>query len=126
VSAILAGALVFWLQHEIILHWTWLANVCEQYDDYANLPWILGALLGAGAIGGDAVKSFFKRRVGVPAGHSWMPFDQLDYIVGAIVVSLPFTILPITVYIWMLVFWFGVHVGSTYLGWLLHLKEQPI
>jgi CDP-2,3-bis-(O-geranylgeranyl)-sn-glycerol synthase len=50
----------------------------------ASGPAWWGAVLGAGAISGDLIKSFFKRRVGVPAGASWVPCDQLDWVVGAV------------------------------------------
>ena len=52
--------------------------------DYAHWP-LIGALLGVGAIGGDAAKSFLKRRRGIPAGARWIPADQLDFVVGALV-----------------------------------------
>ena len=39
--------------------------------------------MGLGAGVGDAVKSFFKRRVGIAPGSSWLFFDQLDFFVGA-------------------------------------------
>lgn len=52
--------------------------------DYDRWP-LIGALLGVGAIGGDAVKSFFKRRRGIPAGASWIPADQLDSVAGALI-----------------------------------------
>jgi CDP-2,3-bis-(O-geranylgeranyl)-sn-glycerol synthase len=45
----------------------------------------LGVLLGAGAMGGDALKSFFKRRRGIPAGARWVPADQLDFALGALI-----------------------------------------
>ncbi len=45
---------------------------------------LLGVLLGFGAMSGDAAKSFFKRQYGIPPGRSWFPFDQLDFIVGAL------------------------------------------
>jgi CDP-2,3-bis-(O-geranylgeranyl)-sn-glycerol synthase len=45
---------------------------------------MLGVLLGFGAMTGDAVKSFFKRQRGMPSGKSWVPFDQLDFVVGAL------------------------------------------
>ncbi|MFH1510196.1 MAG: CDP-archaeol synthase [Candidatus Woesearchaeota archaeon] len=45
---------------------------------------LLGFLLGFGALFGDAVKSFFKRRVGIPPGKPFIPFDQLDYSLGAL------------------------------------------
>ena len=46
-------------------------------------PLILGFMLGFGAIVGDAVKSFFKRRTGREGGAPWVPFDQLDFVIGA-------------------------------------------
>ena len=43
---------------------------------------IFGLLAGLGAILGDLVKSFFKRRLGIKSGQSWPIFDQLDFIAG--------------------------------------------
>ncbi len=40
-----------------------------------------------GALLGDIVESFFKRRVGKERGSDWIPFDQLDFIIGALSVS---------------------------------------
>lgn len=48
---------------------------------------ILGVLMGAGALIGDALKSFFKRRLNRPSGSPWIPFDQLDFIVGGLAFS---------------------------------------
>ncbi|MDD2757908.1 MAG: CDP-archaeol synthase [Patescibacteria group bacterium] len=45
----------------------------------------LGALLGGGALAGDLLKSFFKRRLGIASGKSWVPLDQLDWIFGALI-----------------------------------------
>lgn len=56
--------------------------------DYARWP-LLGLLLGVGAIGGDAGKSFLKRRRGIPAGGRWIPADQLDFVIGALVLVEP-------------------------------------
>jgi CDP-2,3-bis-(O-geranylgeranyl)-sn-glycerol synthase len=47
----------------------------------------LGFLLGLGAMAGDAAKSFFKRRLGIAPGHPWIPFDQLDFQVGALLLA---------------------------------------
>ena len=54
--------------------------------DYSGInPLVLGPLLGAGALIGDAVESFFKRQHKIKPGHSWVPFDQTDWIIGAVV-----------------------------------------
>jgi CDP-2,3-bis-(O-geranylgeranyl)-sn-glycerol synthase len=48
-------------------------------------PWItLGLRFGLGAMAGDAAKSFVKRRVGIAAGRPWAPWDQIDFVVGAL------------------------------------------
>jgi CDP-2,3-bis-(O-geranylgeranyl)-sn-glycerol synthase len=39
--------------------------------------------MGVGAGVGDAVKSFFKRRIDIEPGASWPVFDQLDFFLGA-------------------------------------------
>ncbi len=56
--------------------------------DYTRVNFIfLGALMGGGALSGDLVKSFIKRRLDVPSGKPWFPWDQLDWIAGAIALS---------------------------------------
>lgn len=47
-------------------------------------------LLCLGALLGDLVKSYFKRRLGVDSGASWAPWDQIDYVLGAIILTFPF------------------------------------
>jgi CDP-2,3-bis-(O-geranylgeranyl)-sn-glycerol synthase len=52
--------------------------------------WLLvGSLLGCGAMGGDVVKSWFKRRLRIPPGGRWVPFDQLDFVIGALLLIWP-------------------------------------
>lgn len=46
---------------------------------------IWGLLLGAGALTGDLVKSFIKRKIGIKPGERWIPWDQLDMVVGGII-----------------------------------------
>ncbi len=45
---------------------------------------LFGFLLGFGALFGDLVKSFFKRRLNIKEGKSWFPFDSIDYVLGAL------------------------------------------
>lgn len=50
------------------------------YDHWATL----GLRFGLGAMAGDGAKSIVKRRVGIPPGDPWIPWDQLDFVVGAL------------------------------------------
>src|SRR5512142_3041998 len=47
----------------------------------------IGLRLGAGAVAGDAIKSLLKRRRGVPPGGRWIPADQLDFPIGALLLG---------------------------------------
>lgn len=40
-----------------------------------------------GGLYGDIVESFFKRRIGKNRGEDWIFFDQIDFILGALVFS---------------------------------------
>jgi CDP-2,3-bis-(O-geranylgeranyl)-sn-glycerol synthase len=44
-----------------------------------------GSAAGFGAMAGDSLKSFFKRRLRIAPGQRWIPFDQLDFILGGLV-----------------------------------------
>lgn len=87
---------------------------------------LVGAAMSAGALIGDAVESFFKRQRGIPSGNAWFPFDQTDYIIGGLLFTLPFGILPLWLVVWVFAIYFGLHLVSSYIGYLLGLKDKPI
>ena len=47
---------------------------------------LLGTLLGLGALLGDALESFVKRRRGIKPSESWKIWDQIDYVIGSLIV----------------------------------------
>ncbi len=105
-------------------------NVIESHylpGSYQSLnPIMLGFLLSFGALFGDAVKSFFKRRLNIAPGKTWLPWDQIDYIVGAILFSYWYLQLPIGIYFVLLVIGFVSHLATVYIGYILKLRDQPI
>lgn len=126
VSGIIAATLTLWLQQLAYTQTDW-AQYMSGTVNYATLPLlILGPLFALGALGGDALESFFKRQHGIKSGNAWVPFDQIDYIIGAIILSLPIVIATPYQYLWMLLVWFGMHLLFSYIGWLTGLKKDPI
>lgn len=123
---ILVAILTVWLQQFLYQNYGWAQSMSGNLD-YSTLPTVwLGFLFGAGALLGDAIESFFKRRSGVASGKSWFPFDQLDYIVGGLLLSslvIPFSLKQ---YIVIIIVWFAMHVFSVYVGFLLKLRDEPI
>lgn len=95
--------------------------------DYSAInPIAFGALCGLGALVGDAMKSFFKRQLGVVPGRSWVPFDQVDYIVGGIIFTWLYIPLALYQYIMIFVIWSLIHPASTFLGYIFRLRRKPI
>jgi CDP-2,3-bis-(O-geranylgeranyl)-sn-glycerol synthase len=126
IAGILCATLILWLEQLAAAHIHWVHTATSQVD-YSTLPTlILGPLFGIGALGGDAIKSFFKRQVGVAPGRSWFPFDQTDYIIGGSLAAAPFIRLTLVEYAMLLILWLAVHLGSSYVGYLMGLKERPI
>lgn len=125
-SGIVAATVIVYLQQLI---WqagnaNFLNGTSTEYLAYS--PLLLGILFGAGALWGDAIESFFKRQRGVPAGSSWFPFDQTDYIIGGCLALAVVARLSIKEYIAILFVWFVLHLVFSYIGYLLKLKSQPI
>jgi CDP-2,3-bis-(O-geranylgeranyl)-sn-glycerol synthase len=60
-----------------------------KINDFTGFPWMIPILFSLcfGALMGDIIESFFKRRIGKKRGENWIPFDQLDFILGVLFFS---------------------------------------
>ncbi|MFH1073386.1 MAG: CDP-2,3-bis-(O-geranylgeranyl)-sn-glycerol synthase [Nanoarchaeota archaeon] len=98
--------------------------------DYSSISYfhilLLGFLLGLGALLGDAVKSFFKRQAGVKPGTSWFPFDQLDFVIGGLLLSFLVFIPSLKAVLIILVFSPILHLIVKFIGYLLHVDNKKI
>jgi len=58
-------------------------------NDFMGFPIMIPIIFSIcfGALMGDIIESFFKRRVGKNRGQDWVPFDQLDFILGVLLFS---------------------------------------
>ncbi len=100
-------------------------GILPQPEGQVNIL-LLGFLFAVGALGFDAIKSFFKRQIGVKPGGVWFPFDQIDYIVGGLLLSALVVDIPHSSYYWIGLIWFLIQPVSTFVGWLVGLKDSPI
>lgn len=126
IAGIIIATLTLWVQQLLVGQFAWAQFIAGEVN-YAALPlFLLGPLFAIGALGGDAVESFFKRQLKIKSGGSWVPFDQLDYIVGSVLVSLPFIVLTVPQYIWIFVVWFALHLLASAGGYVIGLKKDPI
>lgn len=85
----------------------------------------LGAALGSGAVFGDILGSFIKRRFDVKRGDSVLLLDQLGFLLMALLLAYlvhPFhPLLAIT----LIILTPPIHLLSNILGYYIRVKKQP-
>lgn len=86
---------------------------------------LYGFLVALGAIVGDIVGSFLKRRFLVKQGSPALILDQLDFIVGAYVFTLPLMVPTAQEVVVVAVFTVATHVASNYIAFKLGVKKVP-
>ncbi len=91
--------------------------------DYSNWFW-LGFLLGSGALIGDAVKSFFKRRVGIKPGERFLPWDQLDFVLGSLIFVRFVYAVPLSIFLIAIIASFFLHIATNHIGFYLGIREE--
>ena len=85
IAGILVGALISYIQYQLYAFPFFQAL---SFYDYSN--WLsFGILLGLGALMGDMIESFIKRRINLKPGDKFVPWDQIDYTIGALIFVMP-------------------------------------
>lgn len=88
--------------------------------DYSKINiFFFAFLISFGAIFGDLFFAFIKRRLNLPPGTPFLPFDQTNYIIGTALFLVPFQI-EISIWITLFILTFFLHIVVNRLGY--HLK----
>jgi CDP-2,3-bis-(O-geranylgeranyl)-sn-glycerol synthase len=86
----------------------------------------IGFLMGFGALLGDIVESFFKRQCNVKPGQRFFPWDQVDFVIGALLLS--FFFIPATirfnVIITLLILSPLLHISVNHLAYYLKIRNE--
>ncbi|HEY4675456.1 MAG TPA: CDP-2,3-bis-(O-geranylgeranyl)-sn-glycerol synthase [Candidatus Bathyarchaeia archaeon] len=90
-----------------------------------NYPILFGLLLSLGALLGDLFGAFVKRRLGIAPGGLLPVVDQVDFIVGALVFSLPLQIVSWELAVAVLIITPPIHVLTNFVAYKLGLKNNP-
>ncbi len=86
---------------------------------------LLAFLLSLGAMMGDIVASFFKRRFGVERGGEFPLLDQLDFLFGSIIIGMAIYTPSFTMVIILVILTPIIHKISNYIAYILGIKDVP-
>ncbi len=130
-------------------HKTWRGLICEilvcflffqlffWVDKQYKLPFLsvigintsavsslqLGILLAIGIVFGDLFFAFIKRRLRLKPGAAFIPFDQINYVIGAFIFTQPILALPFKFWGTLLVLTFFLHILFNRIGYNLGLHK---
>jgi CDP-2,3-bis-(O-geranylgeranyl)-sn-glycerol synthase len=118
-AGIITGLILIWIYRQLPL---------------AGLPehtFLSVTLLATGALLGDLVKSFFKRRYGKEQGTKWPIADQYDLVAGAFLLLLIgdpawlFATVTLPVFLVILIITPVLHRATNIVGYIFKVKEVP-
>lgn len=86
---------------------------------------LYGLLISVGAILGDIAGSFLKRRLAIPPGKEAFPLDQLDFVLGGLLLGAFMHIPLIEEAIVIIVFTVIAHKFTNFIAFKIKLKKVP-
>lgn len=106
-------------------------QIIAEFSDYIITPIItnipegilIGFLLGFGALLGDAIGSFLKRRLGIGRGKPAPILDQLDFLIMALILVSLVVKLSLLFVIIAIVLTLAVHLITNSVAYLLGMKD---
>ena len=123
IVGIITGVLISGIQ--ALLYYRY--NFFQKYTivDYRYVNFVIfGSLMGAGALIGDLIESFIKRRFNKPSGRPWFPWDQVDWIIGSMLLSSIVFIPAKKTIIVTLILYIIVHLCSDRVVYWLGIKKR--
>jgi CDP-2,3-bis-(O-geranylgeranyl)-sn-glycerol synthase len=86
---------------------------------------LLGFSLSLGALVGDLLHSFIKRRINIAPGALLPVADQLDFILGSIAFSIPVFIPSLPTILILVIITPPIHLLTNYFAYALGVKDTP-
>jgi CDP-2,3-bis-(O-geranylgeranyl)-sn-glycerol synthase len=91
-----------------------------------DYPIMFGFIVSLGALVGDLTGAFLKRRLNIPPGGLLPVVDQIDFIVGAILFSIPLSLVRSwELIVTVLLLTPPIHLITNYVAYKLKLKSNP-
>ena len=92
---------------------------------FQNYSLLFNIFIPLGALLGDLTDAFIKRRIDIAPGGLLPIVDQIDFVIGAIVISIPLAIITWQLAIAVLLITPPIHLFTNYLAYRMKLKRHP-
>jgi CDP-2,3-bis-(O-geranylgeranyl)-sn-glycerol synthase len=92
---------------------------------FQNYPILFALFIPLGALLGDLSGAFLKRRIGIAPGGLLPIVDQVDFVVGAVVFSIPLFLISWEVAVSVLLITPPIHLFTNFLAYKMKLKKNP-
>ncbi|MFX1518467.1 MAG: CDP-2,3-bis-(O-geranylgeranyl)-sn-glycerol synthase [Promethearchaeota archaeon] len=86
---------------------------------------IAGVLLSVGALTGDLIGSFIKRRLDLKRGAPAPILDQITFLIFALLFASLIIFIPLEYVIILIPLTLGLHLFTNFVSWLIGLKKVP-
>ena len=100
-----------------------MIGLAESY--FFGFPILFSFLAPLGALLGDLAGAFAKRRLKISPGDLLPIVDQIDFVVGALILCLPLAIIGWELAVTVLLITPPIHLFTNFLAYKLKLKRNP-
>jgi CDP-2,3-bis-(O-geranylgeranyl)-sn-glycerol synthase len=90
-----------------------------------SLPILFAVLIPFGALLGDLTAAFLKRRLNIAPGGLFPIVDQIDFVIGALIISLPLALIDWKTAATILLITPPIHLFTNFCAYKLKLKKHP-
>ena len=96
-----------------------------EYLVFGEYPLLFSFLSPLGALSGDLAGAFLKRRLDIAPGGLLPIIDQIDFVVGAVLFSLPLGVVSWELAITVMLITPPIHLLTNFVAFKLKLKSNP-
>lgn len=97
-----------------------------NFQPISNISIYFGCISGAASMFVDSIKSLFKRQLNIAPGVPWVPFDQLDWVLGTYIVYSCVKGANLQLFIVMMVCGLVAHLITKFIGHLVGINKSSI
>ena len=89
-----------------------------------NYNILIGSVVGLFALIGDLIESFFKRQLNIKPGNKFIPFDQIDWVIGSSIILIFFEYISLKESLIAILLFFILHIVTKHIGFYLNLDNK--